>query len=54
MKQKTIRRYLPLLKCYRSLRKLAAKGWHGLKRLLSILSVLNPGRLMKRDRKSVV
>ena len=48
MKQKTIRRYLPLLKCYRSLRKLAAKGWHGLKRLLSILSVLNPGRLMKR------
>ena len=48
MKQKTIRQYLPLLKCYRSLRKLAAKGWHGLKRLLSILSVLNPGRLMKR------
>ena len=48
MKQKTIRRYLPLLKCYRSLRKLAAKGRHGLKRLLSILSVLNPGRLMKR------
>ena len=48
MKHSTLRKYLPLLKAARWLRRVSSTFWHALRRLLHWISFVSPTRLLKR------